>query len=400
MTSNLVKVPFQQRQPSRPNSASSHHISTGQRAASSPRPGLASRPDGPGLGSQSPVHNPLVPTNISSRNISPDIQRISPEKKRRSSAVYTKSESRHGSGDVTGNPNRWSQSTTSSHASAGNKRRNSFSKRFSESLGSFSGFTGSQTSTSQSKPQGKTRSPLTMNASPIHLLSPPMANAPTLPPIEALSSLSQAVDSADSPSTPATATPTTADLLTSTTSTAQNPDYFGERWNPNSSSGSSFRMQRTSTAPSPRVNAPAPLDLNPGGRHSKRIPESVYSPQAAIRLKQERRSSQNNHHRRRADSTKSNGTAEGESSASDHRERSGRQQRRRAPSQKALLSKALAKANHAVVLDGQQNVEGAILAYGDACNLLRQVMVRSSGDEDRRKLETVVRRMILTLREA
>ena len=99
---------------------------------------------------------------------------------------------------------------------------------------------------------------------------------------------------------------------------------------------------------------------------------------------------QSSGYRNRANSAKSTGTTEGDSSASDQRDLPQRAQKRRAPSQKALLSKALAKANHAVVLDGKQNVEGAILAYGDACNLLRQVMVRNSGEDDRRKLEAVV----------
>ena len=55
-----------------------------------------------------------------------------------------------------------------------------------------------------------------------------------------------------------------------------------------------------------------------------------------------------------------------------------------------MLSKALQKANHAVLLDNAQNFEGAMDAYADACALLQQVMTRSSGDEDRKKLEAVV----------
>jgi len=61
------------------------------------------------------------------------------------------------------------------------------------------------------------------------------------------------------------------------------------------------------------------------------------------------------------------------------------------PSQKAMLSKALQKANTAVLLDNAQNFEGAMQAYSEACALLQQVMLRSSGDEDRRKLEAIVR---------
>ena len=81
---------------------------------------------------------------------------------------------------------------------------------------------------------------------------------------------------------------------------------------------------------------------------------------------------------------------EGESSASDSRVRADRVQKRKAPSQKAMLSKALQKAHHAVTLDQHLNYEGAMYAYKDACTLLQKVMIRSSGIEDREKLDAVV----------
>lgn len=60
------------------------------------------------------------------------------------------------------------------------------------------------------------------------------------------------------------------------------------------------------------------------------------------------------------------------------------------PSQKAMLSRALQKANTAVQLDNAQNFEGAREAYAEACDLLQQVLDRTSGDEDKRKLEAIV----------
>lgn len=60
------------------------------------------------------------------------------------------------------------------------------------------------------------------------------------------------------------------------------------------------------------------------------------------------------------------------------------------PSQKAMLSRALQKANTAVQLDNAQNFEGAREAYAEACELLQQVLDRTSGDEDKRKLEAIV----------
>ncbi|PTB68360.1 hypothetical protein BBK36DRAFT_1134923 [Trichoderma citrinoviride] len=59
------------------------------------------------------------------------------------------------------------------------------------------------------------------------------------------------------------------------------------------------------------------------------------------------------------------------------------------PSQKAMLSRALQKANTAVQLDNAQNFEGAREAYAEACDLLQQVLDRTPGDEDKRKLEAI-----------
>lgn len=56
---------------------------------------------------------------------------------------------------------------------------------------------------------------------------------------------------------------------------------------------------------------------------------------------------------------------------------------------KTMLSKALQKANTAVLLDNAQNYEGALEAYGDACDLLTQVMERTSGEDDKRKLDAI-----------
>ncbi|KAM4065926.1 microtubule interacting and transport domain-containing protein [Hirsutella rhossiliensis] len=63
----------------------------------------------------------------------------------------------------------------------------------------------------------------------------------------------------------------------------------------------------------------------------------------------------------------------------------------KAPSQKAMLSRALEKANTAVQLDNAQNLEGARLAYSEACELLQQVLQRTTGDEDKQKLEAIRR---------
>lgn len=69
------------------------------------------------------------------------------------------------------------------------------------------------------------------------------------------------------------------------------------------------------------------------------------------------------------------------------------QRSRRQPgsSQKATLSKALQKANTAVLLDNAANFEGAIEAYQEACELLQFVLERSNGgDVEKYKLQEIV----------
>ncbi|CAD0083141.1 unnamed protein product [Aureobasidium vineae] len=56
---------------------------------------------------------------------------------------------------------------------------------------------------------------------------------------------------------------------------------------------------------------------------------------------------------------------------------------------KIMLSKALEKANTAVLLDNAMNYEGALEAYQDACRLLENVLDRTSGYDDRRKLDAI-----------
>ncbi|XHG02816.1 hypothetical protein AWENTII_006142 [Aspergillus wentii] len=67
-----------------------------------------------------------------------------------------------------------------------------------------------------------------------------------------------------------------------------------------------------------------------------------------------------------------------------------RGKRQRGHYQKATLSKALQKANTAVLLDNAANFEGAMEAYNDACHLLQLVMLRSNGgDDEKLKLQEI-----------
>ncbi len=391
MASTVSKPPTQTRQSSRPNSTSTSSIITVQRAASlSSRNGTHPPPSG--LRSQSPNEAIALPASFSARTLSPGPSR-------RASAIYPRSDSGNGVREGIGNLNRWSQSTVSSKSSSTHNRRSSFSRRLSGSFGSFSGLGSAQSSPPpNAKGAPKTRSsPRDSPEGPPKRISPSQP-PPVDPPICTLTSLSQAVDAAETPSTIATVTPATADLLPPYSFVLSEPDYFGEKWKGRSPSKAKIAVQRTPTfSPNAKPSSPKRVqfeNISPR-RPSAAAPElaiSAYSEGGRYRAEHRsgRRSSRSGHSRNRDEPSRGSGGTEGESSASSVRSNRARDHRRKTPSQKAMLSKALQTANHAVLLDNAQNLEGAMDAYADACALLQQVMTRSSGDDDRRKLEAVV----------
>ena len=385
MASTLGKPNTHQRQSSRPGSASTSSVVTVQRAVSmTSRNG--SRPRNPLMRSPSPDDIAGLSSGLTARTISPDPNR-------RSSAIYPRPESSNGVKEGMGNLNRWSQSTASNRSSL-NNRRNSVSKRLSSSFAAFGHPGNSQLSTSPSGAAYTGRS--SSSNSPQKRLVPSQGPPPTLSPMLTLSSSSQTVDDTDTPSTINTRTPKTAALLSSTSyNSASDQDYFGKEWKPRSplenrtvgpksvagvaSSSASF-SQRTGVASNYNTRI---------SRSAEPDPAPSYAPNNAAQGDQrERRQSRKRHSRNREENSKSSAGTEGESSASSSRISRRRDSKR--ASQKAMLSKALAKAKHAVLLDNAQNFEGAMVAYGDACALLQQVMNRSSGEDDRKKLEAVV----------
>ncbi|KAJ5674877.1 uncharacterized protein N7477_004811 [Penicillium maclennaniae] len=83
-------------------------------------------------------------------------------------------------------------------------------------------------------------------------------------------------------------------------------------------------------------------------------------------------------------------TAHASEGASSSVDGEGEADRQHGQTQKAMLSKALQKANTAVLLDNAANFEGAMEAYTDACQLLQLVMLRSNGgDEEKLKLQEI-----------
>ncbi|KAL3424376.1 MIT domain-containing protein [Phlyctema vagabunda] len=318
------------------NSSSNASIVTVQRAASV----------GPGRSTSRPrVANSAQDLTDASGSGStyPPVSLTSPESRRAPSRSNSISS---GVREGVGNLNRWSQSTTSSKGS--HQRSGSFSRRMSIGGGAFT--FGASTST-QSPPKKLTK----RQGPPAAALLAPLN---TLPPFQQTSA-----NSSSSPLTAGAFTPSTAGLLTEAIRSTV-PDYFGGKWEDQAQTRD-FSVKKSSSR--------SPLDP----------PASVYTiANAPITRRQTEgditRSESRGHSRNRSQAAKSS------AGTGSSRDRTSKQ-----PSQKAMLSKALQKANTAVLLDNAQNFEGAMQAYSEACALLQQVMARSSGDEDRRKLEAI-----------
>ena len=371
---------------SRSNSVSSSSVVTVQRAASL----TGSRP--PDIVPRPPSPNEV---NIGGTKITKVA--LSIENNGYASTGHSRPSSSTGIKEGVGNLNRWSQSTTSSRSSVGHNRKNSFTRRLSfggsGSIGSLAGFAASQSPQSRNVLSKQRPSPGNSPSRQSSKAPPAIAPTSILPPLMTLPSLTIATTDSDSPSTVASPTPATAELLITPT------DYFGNKWAGLSPPRRRPSVQRTTTAPSPlggpsrssRKAMSSSLDTHPPSASS----DSALSPTNKSLPKHKYRDydriTQVSHSRNREEPGKGSGSTEAESSASSLRSnKDGRKRRHKSPSQKAMLSKALQKAHTAVLLDNAQNFEGAIEAYRDACALLQHVMIKSPGEEDRKKLEAIV----------
>jgi hypothetical protein len=198
----------------------------------------------------------------------------------------------------------------------------------------------------------------------------PSNPAASLPPLVTLSTSQQAANLKSSPLTAASSTPSTAGLLSAAVHSLV-PDYFSSKtWEqtaPRDFTQSNIRDRSPvdSLQTSSAYTAKTHQNSNPSLRQRQEVENSLGR----------------GHSRNRSQVGKSSSGTQSDKS----KDRATKQ-----PSQKAMLSVALQKANTAVLLDNAQNFEGAMQAYAEACDLLQQVMMRSSGDEDKRKLDAIV----------
>lgn len=180
--------------------------------------------------------------------------------------------------------------------------------------------------------------------------------------------------------------------MTPSTRSIDSGDYFSDTWQANSPASSK------NTTLGPDISASAnqsPRDVLSAKvmPHSRSLSRSPLNPASTF---QDDLSSTPVGHSRYRESNKGSGGTDGGSSASSVK--SDRRKHRPA-SQKTMLSKALQKANTAVLLDNAQNFERAMEAYEDACQLLQQVMVKSTGDEDKKKLQSIRTTYLNRIRE-
>ncbi|KAJ4396123.1 hypothetical protein N0V93_000340 [Gnomoniopsis smithogilvyi] len=267
---------------------------------------------------------------------------------RRGSKTHSRSSSLGGLSDGFRNLNRWSISTASSRASnatPGAKSR--FSRRMSiDSTSLFSQNFQQPTSPSRRLQKGR---PSTAGASPEDSRPsiPPLA---TLPPILPLPSLEQ--------------------------------EDFGRSAFPKQESRQLSRTESDASRfgnETPGVNETSFLSISARDRPDSVLPKSAFSRDATMAHPENGSPTFIRGHQR----SRSQGLKSSTDSATSPRTRA------KQPSQKAMLSKALQKANTAVQLDNAQNFEGARTAYYEACDLLQQVLDRTPGDDDKRKLEAI-----------
>ncbi|KAK0283683.1 hypothetical protein LTR35_006142 [Friedmanniomyces endolithicus] len=353
-----------QRYSSRSNSISSSVVTvkrTGSLSSSSTGVRQSAMPMRP----QSPGEDSLTALRTSRDHMMQD------HKRRKSAALEPSS---HGETEGLNNLNRWSESTDSSVASLGGTRRSRASSgaalpgqadhQPSPQKRSRATIDHSARSSPNRKPLSSGVSSRPRRSSPDasperlrHLLSRPESYATsntTLPPLHTTPALTDPSNDNDSPSTIQTiTTPSTHSLYLV-------QDYFGE-------DGISPRNKAKDKRPVVIRNHTAPMSAINHMRTP--VTEPPREPLRRTRTSE----------KREQDVKPSDGS----------RRRGSRSRESREKDKKAMLSKALQKANTAVLLDNAQNFEGALEAYADACRLLQHVMDRSSAADDKRKLEAI-----------
>ena len=374
----------QSKKTSRPNSTSSSSTVTLKRAAS-----LSSR-----SGSRTP-HMKLRPP--SPEHVEVYLASLTYATSEHGNTTQTKASQEqvdpvNGIKESMGNLNRWSHSTTSSTNSGqdalrGGRQKPGSTRRL--SIGSSSPSRSLRSSPGdQSSPvkYGLVKSRYSPAKEDPRSASQRTVGGLSRPSLGTLQIPQSHVDEPDTPST-ARATPLTSDVLTPSTFVTTPSDYFGDRWN--STSNMSQRetsdmgrraTQKSSSKPSRSLRTASSGEFAKTSRDSRIDVTTAQS--AGFRS----RVDGGGYVLRRGQNGQETGDTESGSSIQSDEDRIRKIKDR---TQRTVLSRALAKANTAVLLDNAHNFEGAIEAYAEACQLLHQAMHRTSGEADKKKLETI-----------
>ena len=290
--------------------------------------------------------------------------------RRRSSVTHVAADGVAGYRDGIANLNRWSQSTSSSRSSVRDKTSSAHAAPRPPS----------PSRTQSPRPRNNSAASRRSSLSSPHRRPRPRspeykatAPATALPQIPSLPLLPATVYHRTSPSGSASVSNTPATGVHTPTAAAAATDYFTSKPRP-APSASQRPPSRGKIGPSPLGSPPIGV-LESEARHKAK--GSVGSASAARDKAARHRSASN-----ASIGLDANPATPPRNSRTDK-------------DKKTMLSRALQKANTAVLLDNAQNFEGAIEAYGDACKLLQHVLVRSPGEEDKRKLEAIVRRSLI-----
>ena len=365
---------------SRSGSLSSASVVTIKRPASVSSSSTGARNSAVPMRSQSPSETSLVALRVGREHLTPS------HKRRKSVAVDpTERASTEGLDTL----DRWSHSTNSSVASigkGGRSRGSSGAILASLTDRPFSPQQRSRTTVDYSPRASPVRQPTSSRPTSRRQPSSPAASPErawrgpsrhnivspitALPPLHTTPALIDPNDTEVSPSTLQT-------IPTPPTQPTYGQDYFGDVRPPPRSKIKSKKpiLIRNHTAPMANVN-------------SSRLQPAETAQEAA---RKNRHSDSRGQDKRDAASRAGHVEQNDEASKSTEksRHRRSRTRDRGEKDKKAMLSKALQKANTAVLLDNAQNFEGALDAYGDACRLLQQVMDRSSAADDKRKLDAI-----------
>nr|POE48023.1 hypothetical protein CFP56_01351 [Quercus suber] len=365
-TTPATPLPKAHRYSSRSNSFSSASIVTVTRTGALNSTGTGVHTTGPAMRSQSPMEPSLIALRVGRESASREHRR------RKSVAVDA------GELDVQNAGTRWSHSTSTSVASYPESRRSRASSG--ATLGSVPAISSYSTSdrnravvdpSSHSSPQRRPVSPRAKSS--YRRTSPPpsperrkkrvsrpdFVNSLTaLPPLNTIPTSSSAYGTQSG-------TSTTRTVATPPTSSSYTPSYFNYEASPKHADATKESVMPQSTT----AIGVAPSDARSPVQSSQEPQSSLPRP----------RTSRSHSH--------SSKPSTGSGSGNHHRRQQTRDEHDR--NKKGMLSRALQKANTAVLLDNAQNFEGALEAYNDACRLLQQVMDRSSAPEDIQKLEAI-----------